>query len=45
VRETLKDHSVFVNLGHTYCEIRQYARAIENVCLPYFPLICHANTS
>ncbi|CAN9221305.1 unnamed protein product [Alternaria alternata] len=30
VRETLKDHSVFVNLGHTYCEIRQYARAIEN---------------
>ncbi|KAH8633080.1 Tetratricopeptide repeat protein 1 [Alternaria alternata] len=31
VRETLKDHSVFVNLGHTYCEIRQYARAIENI--------------
>ncbi|KAI4624866.1 uncharacterized protein J4E87_005347 [Alternaria ethzedia] len=30
VRETLKDHSVFVNLGHTYCEIKQYARAIEN---------------
>ncbi|KAJ6281920.1 hypothetical protein J3E71DRAFT_198274 [Bipolaris maydis] len=30
VKETLKDHSVFVNLGHTYCEIRQYARAIEN---------------
>ncbi|KAL7771804.1 hypothetical protein CFE70_001754 [Pyrenophora teres f. teres 0-1] len=30
VKETLKDHSVFVNLGHTYCEIKQYARAIEN---------------
>lgn len=32
-KETLKDHSVFVNLGHTYCEIKQYARAIENVRL------------
>jgi RNA polymerase-associated protein CTR9 len=31
VKETLKDHSVYVNLGHTYCEIKQYARAIENV--------------
>jgi RNA polymerase-associated protein CTR9 len=31
VKETLKDHSVFVNLGHTYCETKQYARAIENV--------------
>ena len=31
VKETLKDHSVHVNLGHTYCEIKQYARAIENV--------------
>jgi RNA polymerase-associated protein CTR9 len=34
VKETLKDHSVFVNLGHTYCEIKQYARAIENVRWP-----------
>lgn len=32
VKDTLKDHSVYVNLGHTYCEIKQYARAIENVC-------------
>jgi RNA polymerase-associated protein CTR9 len=31
VKETLKDYSVYVNLGHTYCEIKQYARAIENV--------------
>ncbi|KAH8724806.1 tetratricopeptide repeat protein 1 [Phaeosphaeriaceae sp. PMI808] len=30
VKETLKDHSVYVNLGHTYCEIKQYSRAIEN---------------
>jgi RNA polymerase-associated protein CTR9 len=31
VKETVKDYSVYVNLGHTYCEIKQYARAIENV--------------
>ncbi|CBY00969.1 hypothetical protein IAQ61_011872 [Plenodomus lingam] len=30
VKETLKDHSVYTNLGHTYCEIKQYNRAIEN---------------
>jgi RNA polymerase-associated protein CTR9 len=30
VRETLKDVSVFINLAHTYCEIKQYSRAIEN---------------
>jgi RNA polymerase-associated protein CTR9 len=34
VKDTLKDYSVFMNMGHTYCEIKQYARAIENVsCL------------
>lgn len=31
VKETLKDYSVYVNLGHTYCEVKQYSRAIENV--------------
>ncbi|KAF2750445.1 TPR-like protein [Sporormia fimetaria CBS 119925] len=30
VKETLKDYSVFMNLGHTYCELKQYSRAIEN---------------
>ncbi|KAF2823742.1 protein prenylyltransferase [Ophiobolus disseminans] len=30
VKETVKDHSVYVNLGHTYCEIKQFSRAIEN---------------
>ncbi|KAF2854344.1 hypothetical protein T440DRAFT_552210 [Plenodomus tracheiphilus IPT5] len=30
VKETLRDHSVYTNLGHTYCEIKQYNRAIEN---------------
>lgn len=32
VRESIKDPSVFTNLGHAFCEVRQYARAIENVC-------------
>lgn len=32
VRETLgRDASVLVNLGHLYCELKQYSRAIENV--------------
>lgn len=30
VRETLKDVTVFINLGHCYTELKQYARAIEN---------------
>ncbi|KAF2841406.1 tetratricopeptide [Patellaria atrata CBS 101060] len=30
VRETMKDASVFVNLGHAFCELKQYSRAIEN---------------
>jgi RNA polymerase-associated protein CTR9 len=31
IKDTVKDHSVNVNLGHTYCEVKQYSRAIENV--------------
>ncbi|KAK5000630.1 protein required for normal CLN1 and CLN2 G1 cyclin expression [Elasticomyces elasticus] len=30
VKETLKDASVFINLGHVFCEVKQYARAIES---------------
>ncbi|KAF1995103.1 TPR-like protein [Amniculicola lignicola CBS 123094] len=30
VKETLKDYSVFMNLGHVYVELKQYSRAIEN---------------
>lgn len=30
IRETLKDASVFINLGHVFCEVKQYTRAIEN---------------
>lgn len=30
IREALRDASVFLNLGHSFCEVKQYARAIEN---------------
>jgi RNA polymerase-associated protein CTR9 len=30
VRETVKDPSVFVNLGHIFAELRQYTKAIEH---------------
>ncbi|KAJ4302802.1 protein required for normal CLN1 and CLN2 G1 cyclin expression [Kalmusia sp. IMI 367209] len=30
VKDTLKDFNVYMNLGHTYAELKQYARAIEN---------------
>lgn len=43
VKDTIKDASVFVNLGHTYIEVKQYARAIEAVSplLPSHPLPSH----
>lgn len=31
VKETMREASVYVNLGHVYCELKQYSRAIENV--------------
>ncbi|KAI9723880.1 MAG: hypothetical protein M1828_003999 [Chrysothrix sp. TS-e1954] len=30
VKETVKDANVFINMGHVYCEVKQYSRAIEN---------------
>jgi RNA polymerase-associated protein CTR9 len=33
VKETIRDASVYINLGHAYAELRQYSRAIENVSL------------
>ncbi|KAI9841496.1 MAG: hypothetical protein M1837_000657 [Sclerophora amabilis] len=30
IRDTVKDSSVLVNLGHLYAELKQYSRAIEN---------------
>ena len=29
VRDTVKDPSVFINLGHAFAELRQYSRSIE----------------
>ena len=31
VRESVKDRSVYVNLGHVYFDLKQYSRAVENV--------------
>lgn len=30
VRETIKDSNIYVNLGHTYAELRQFTKAIES---------------
>ncbi|EME42875.1 hypothetical protein DOTSEDRAFT_153030 [Dothistroma septosporum NZE10] len=30
VRESIKDASVHVNLGHVFCELKQYSKSIEN---------------
>lgn len=30
VRETMKDATVYLNLGHVFCELKQFTRAIEN---------------
>lgn len=30
VRESIKDANLFVNLGHTYAELRQFSKAIES---------------
>jgi RNA polymerase-associated protein CTR9 len=31
IRDTLRDASVYMNLGHVYAELRQYNKSIENV--------------
>lgn len=36
VKETLKDYNVLINLGHIYCELKQWPRAIENVSRPRY---------
>ncbi|KAI0187267.1 hypothetical protein F4808DRAFT_446463 [Astrocystis sublimbata] len=30
IRETIKDANVYINIGHTYSELRQFSKAIEN---------------
>ena len=34
VKDTIKDSSVLINLGHIYGELKQYSKAIENVSHP-----------
>ena len=31
VKDTIRDSSVNINLGHLFCELKQYTRSIENV--------------
>lgn len=31
IRDTLRDASVYLNLGHVYAELRQFSKSIENV--------------
>ena len=33
VKDTIRDSSVNVNLGHVFCDLKQYTRSIENVSL------------
>jgi RNA polymerase-associated protein CTR9 len=33
IRDTLRDASVYMNLGHVYAELRQYNKSIENVSI------------
>lgn len=36
VKETIRESSVYINLGHIFCELKQYTRSIENVSLSNF---------
>ena len=31
IKDTVRDSSVLINLGHVFCELKQYSRSIENV--------------
>lgn len=39
IRDTVKDASVFVNLGHVFAELKQYSRSIESVS--YLLILLH----
>lgn len=34
IKDTIRDSSVYINLGHIFCELKQYTRSIENVSPP-----------
>jgi len=38
VRDTLRDASVYINLGHLFAELKQYSRSIESVSIMSLPL-------
>jgi RNA polymerase-associated protein CTR9 len=38
VKETLKDTSVYINMGHCYADQRDWVRAIQNVLLPFLKM-------
>lgn len=44
VKDTIRDPSVYINLGHVYTELKQYSRAIENVSTPVIDFRCHKLT-
>jgi len=31
IKDTVRDSSVYINLGHVFCELKQYSRSIESV--------------
>lgn len=44
IRDTLRDATVYMNLGHVYAELRQFQRSIENVCAKPPFVYYYANT-
>ena len=38
VKETLREPSVYINLGHVYAELKQLSKSIENVSYAHFSL-------
>lgn len=44
-RDVIRESSVYINLGHIFCELKQYSRSIENVSpTPFFPYL-NANSA
>ena len=41
IRDTVRDASVYINLGHVFCELKQYTRSIESVSACFLPMLLH----
>ena len=37
IRDTVREASVYVNLGHVFCDLKQFSRSIESVRVPSNP--------